>query len=71
MLFRSVSQSRYSDEYGKEAFKDVIHTEYRLDYTLTKGNKFIGFIDAIITHKDGSVTLVDYKTYSSSSGGKR
>ena len=57
--------SRYLDEYGKEAFKDVIHTEYRLDYTLTKGNKFIGFIDAIIPHKDGSVTLVDYKTYSS------
>ena len=53
--------SRYLDEYGNEAFKDVIHTEYRLDYTLTKGNKFIGFIDAIIPHKDGSVTLVGFK----------
>ena len=57
--------SRYLDEYGKEAFENVSHTEYRLDYPLTGGNEFVGFIDAIIPNKDGSVTLVDYKTYSS------
>lgn len=46
-------------------FDRVIETEYKLEYTLPSGNQFIGYIDAIIQNKDGSVTLVDYKTYSS------
>lgn len=61
-----VAIDRYLENYGNEPFKNVIHTEYKLEYTLPSGNEFIGFIDAIVQNPSGSVTLVDYKTYSSS-----
>lgn len=58
--------SRYLDEYGTEPFEKVKYTEYELKYTLPNGHEFIGYVDAIIDNGDGSVTLVDYKTYSKS-----
>ena len=55
---------RYMEEYHDTAFERVIETEYQLDYVLPNGQDFIGFIDAIVDNMDGTVSLVDYKTYS-------
>lgn len=58
---------RYLTEYGEQnPFKNVIETEYELNYILQDGHEFIGFVDAILDNGDGTVTLVDYKTYSKS-----
>lgn len=57
---------RYIEEYDYNPFKNVIETEYELNYKLPNGHDFIGYIDAIIDNGDGTVTLVDYKTYSTS-----
>lgn len=49
----------------EELHNEIIHTEYKLEYDLPIENtKFIGFIDAIRKNPDGTVTLIDYKTYS-------
>lgn len=57
---------RYLEEYGTERFDKVIETEYELNYQLSDTAEFIGFIDAIVQNDDGTVTLVDYKTYGNS-----
>lgn len=58
---------RYANEYNPDWSKfadSILHTEYELNYDLSDSAVFNGFIDAIMDNGDGTVTLVDYKTYS-------
>ena len=57
---------RYLDEYGTERFESIKEAEYELRLKLSDTAEFIGFIDAIVENEDGTVTLVDYKTYGNS-----
>lgn len=59
----SVAFSRYLSEHDIETITDVIETEYELNYKLSDTADFIGYIDAIRDNGDGTVTLIDYKTY--------
>lgn len=57
------------DRYLEDPFVDlskVIHTEYELRYPISVVDEmdFLGYVDAIVDNGDGTVTLIDYKTYS-------
>lgn len=45
-------------------FSKVIETEKKIEVDLPNGHEFIGYIDAVIDNGDGTVSLIDYKTYS-------
>lgn len=62
-----IAFNRYLSEHDvnlSDFAKSILHTEYELNYPISDTAEFIGFIDAIIDNEDGTVTLVDYKTYS-------
>lgn len=59
-----IAVDRYIELNPDLDLSNVIHTEYKLEFDMGDGLEFIGYIDAIIQHEDGTVTLVDYKTYS-------
>ena len=40
----------------------LYETEYKLEYTMNDGTKFIGYIDRIDKNPDGTYTIYDYKT---------
>lgn len=45
-------------------FSKIIETEKEITFDLPNGHEFIGYIDAVIDNGDGTVSLIDYKTYS-------
>lgn len=55
---------RYQKENGLTIPTTAVKSEYKLIYPISDTAEFIGFIDAIVENEDGTVTLVDYKTYS-------
>lgn len=58
--------SRYLEQKDIVDFSKVIHTELELRYTLPNGHEYIGYVDAVVQNDDGTVSLIDYKTYSES-----
>ena len=61
-----IAIERYLDleEDKKVDFSNIIHTEYPVEIPLPDGNTFYGIVDAVKQNPDGTVTLIDYKTYS-------
>lgn len=59
-----VAVDRYLEEHKNDPDFNIIETEYHLDYPISDTAEFTGFIDAIIMNVDGTITLIDYKTYS-------
>lgn len=55
---------RYLAEGETVDFTKVVETEKKIELELPNGHEFIGFIDAVIDNGDGTVSLIDYKTYS-------
>lgn len=63
-----VAIERYLDNGDTVNFKDVIETEKEITCELENGHTFIGYVDAVVDNHDGTVSLIDYKTYSESPG---
>lgn len=61
-----IALRRYIEENGLDIPNKAKETEYKLEYPISDTAEFIGYIDAIVDNGDGTVTLVDYKTYSNS-----
>lgn len=61
-----VAMERLLEERGTEPFENILETEKKIEIPLNfeKGTKFVGYVDAIKDNGDGTVTLVDYKTFS-------
>jgi RecB family exonuclease len=59
-----IAIERYLGEGDTVDFSKVIETEKKIELDLPNGHEFIGYIDAVIDNGDGTVSLIDYKTYS-------
>lgn len=55
---------RYLGEGDTVDFSKAVETEKKIELDLPNGHEFIGYIDAVIDNGDGTVSLIDYKTYS-------
>lgn len=58
-----IAFDRYLEEQGLLDDYSNYKTEVEVSYKLYDDNYFLGYIDAVIENEDGTVTLVDYKTY--------
>lgn len=61
-----VAMERLLEERGTEPFENILETEKKIELPLNveRGTKFLGFVDAVKDNRDGTVTLIDYKTFS-------
>lgn len=59
-----IAIERYLKEYGTEPFTNTLETEKRYELDINSQASFTGIVDAVVDNMDGTITLVDYKTYS-------